>query len=232
MAKNLSPKILEFLKKKLNLTEATVRYYIAQEKISCPNITSNAAAQLFALKRKINILSKLDKEDKETLPNLDIKKVRTVIIPQKDRKNTKIKIPCKITYNTSDRFKKGHVDEFNRAYYYKCFTSCFFLARKIVENLIIDILKIKFPQERGLYWDDSRRRFLDLSIILDNLNKKRGDFGTDSKLVERIYQKVKPFKDDANDKAHSWFHLVENKTEIDNMNIEFIISLIEKLEKS
>lgn len=230
MAKHLNNKILKILTKKLGLTEASVRQYIAREKVSYPNVTSNAAAQLFALKRKINILSKLDKEDKETLPNLDLKKERVVGIMQKNKKNIKIKIPCIITYITPDRFKKGHIDEFNRAYYYKCFTSCFFLARKIIENLIIDVLKTKFPKERDLYWDSGRRRFLDFSVILDNLNKKRGDFESDSKLVERIYQKVKPFKDDANNKAHSWFHLVENKVEIDNMGIDFIISLIEKLE--
>ncbi len=45
-------------------------------------------------------------------------------------------------------------------------------------------------------------------------------------------QLVEPFKKDANDKAHSWFHIVRSKREIDELDLQNITELIKKLEQS
>lgn len=42
---------------------------------------------------------------------------------------------------------------------------------------------------------------------------------------------AKALKNDANNKTHSWYHLVEKKKEIDNLNLKAIIEIIKKLEK-
>ena len=40
------------------------------------------------------------------------------------------------------------------------------------------------------------------------------------------------FKDDANDKAHSWYHIVKSRKELDDTNFQDIIEMIVRLEKS
>lgn len=145
------------------------------------------------------------------------------------------KIITLIDYDTTDYFKKGHVSELNRAYTYGCYTAVFTLARKIVENLIIDILKAKYPESKKenkeLYFDTAQGRLKDFSVILSNLKGKKSDFGTENKGVERLCSLAGSLKDNANDKTHSWYHLVKNKTEIDGLQLQSIIEIIKKLEK-
>lgn len=141
-----------------------------------------------------------------------------------------------IDYDTTDYFKKGHIAELNRAYTYGCYTVVFTLARKIVENLIIDILKAKYPEakkeNKELYFDTSQGRLKDFDVILSSLKSKKSDFGTENKGVERLCDLAKSLKNNANDKTHSWYHLVKNKTEIDNLQLQAIIEIIKKLEKT
>ena len=140
-----------------------------------------------------------------------------------------------INYETNDYFKKGHIEELNKAYSFGCYTSVFILARKIIENLIIDILKAKYPEKikenKELYFDTAQKRFKDFGIILKNLKSKKSDFGSENKAVERLYDLAKVFKVKANDKTHSWYHLVKNKKEVNDLNLEMIIEIIKKLEK-
>ena len=158
------------------------------------------------------------------------------IITQKNNKLRKVRIIQLLKYKTTDPFRNGHIEEINRAYTYKCYTSVFILCRKVVENMIIDILRIKFPennkQNKELYFDTAQSRFKDFSIILKNFKARASDFGTDKKLVERIYDLAIPLKDKANDKAHSWFHLVRKPREIEDLDMQNLIDLITRLESS
>lgn len=141
-----------------------------------------------------------------------------------------------IKYKTDDPFRKGHIDEINRAYTYECYTCVFILCRKVIENMIIDILRKKFPpkkkENKKLYFDIDKGRFKDFSIILDNFYKKRNEFDLDNKkIVKRIVDLAKSFKKEADDKTHSWFHLVRKRREIDDIDIQGIIDLIKRLEE-
>ncbi|HWR72483.1 MAG TPA: hypothetical protein VN604_04900, partial [Nitrospirota bacterium] len=110
-------------------------------------------------------------------------------------------------------------------------TSVFVLIRKVFENLIVGILKAKYPSNRDLFFDVLKGRNHDFSVVLDNLFKKRNDFGPDKKeAIERLHQKLKPFKNDANDKVHSLYHIVESSNEIDDWNIESIMALISRIQ--
>lgn len=140
-----------------------------------------------------------------------------------------------IDYNTSSAFKKGHIDELNRAYTYGCYTSTFILARKIIENLIIDILKMKYPENeranKEIYFNIEQRRYHDFEVILKNFKNKKHEFGTEITAVERLCNLAGALKDDANKKTHSWYHLVRRKKEIDDLDLTSIIDLIETLER-
>lgn len=105
------------------------------------------------------------------------------------------------------------------------------LTRKVLENLIVGILKAKYPAGRDLYFDIPKGRNHDFSVVLDNLFKKRSEFGDEKKeAIERLHQKLKPFKNDANDKVHSLYHIVESANEIDDWNIDSIMAMISRIQ--
>lgn len=232
MAK-LNPEILDKLIKKTELSIGTIRNSISLLRSDYPNCTINAVAQLYARKHGFSVMQKLSPEDKATLPNNEVVKPK-IRLEEKIIKKKEIIISV-INYDSDDFFKKGHIKEINRAYSKGCYTSVYILARKIIENLIREILHRKFPpiskENRNLYFNIEKGRFHDFGVILKNLFDKRQSFDFDKiEIIERLYQKTKNFKDDSNDKVHSWYHLVENEKEINDLNLQAIIELIKKLE--
>ena len=230
----LKPEILKKLIEKSNLKEQTVRSRLSNLKRKYPRCTLNAVAQLFASQHGFSVMQKLSKEDKETLPNHEIE--RPLIKLEKKEIKKREKLLALIKYDTDNHFQKGHIDEVNRAYTKGCYTSAYILSRKVIENLVLDILRIKFPPStlvnKELYYDINRKRYRDFEIILKNLYDKRHDFNVNSiKPIERLNQKAKNFKDGANDVTHSWYYLIESKKELDELELQSVIELIKQIQK-
>ncbi len=230
----LSKEILQILIKKLGKNENAIRIDISKLRTSkFHGVPLNSVAHIYAQQHGISVYQKLTKEEKAAIPNHEIIKNS----PKLDAKKVKLKESTFefVKYETNDHFIKGHFKEINRAYNNKCYTSVFILARKIVENFIIDILIKKYPdktvENKELYYDTNRGRFKDFSVILNSLNSKKNDFGIQKTVVERLSAKAKALKDNANDKTHSWFHLVEGKQEIDDLHLQTVIELIKQLQK-
>lgn len=237
MASRLNPEILEILSKRTGKGIPTLRVEISRLRQKHPTLTSNAVAHLIAQQHNTSVLQKLDVGDKESLKGVSISgKENTpaeikVISRKKDTQDKKRLTPI-INYKSEDYFVNEHIKELSRAYYSKCFTAVFVLFRKIIENLIIDILKVKFPSRFDLIYNSALHRYQDFSVVLDNLYNERNAFTHDGKTaIERLAQLVKPFKKDANDKTHSWFHIVKSPTEVDNLQLQSIIELLIFLEK-
>jgi len=176
----------------------------------------------------------LDQEDKASLPDLEIHKPKVIRMPAK--KPTK-KAKIIFNYTSSDHFVTEHVNEINKAYNATCYTSAYILSRKVVENLIIGILRAQFPDtslaNKQLYYDIGRKRYLDFSVILQNLFDKRDEFPTGKKkAIERLYVLTKDFKDEANDRTHSLYHIVTKPKEIDELDLPTILALIADIEKT
>ena len=235
MAKpKLNPTIISIIKKKTGLAEATIRKNISFLRADYPQCTINAVAQLYARKNGFSVMQKLSPEDKSTIPHNEV--VNPKIKIERTFTKKKEKTISFITYDSNDYFIKGHIDEVNNSYTKGCYTSCLILARKIIENLIIDILRTKYPdstkENKELYYDIPRKRYLDFSVVLKNLYDKRNEFGiAKAKIIDRLYQKAIKFKEQANDKTHSWFHLVKSRNEINDLEIQYIIELIKQIEK-
>jgi hypothetical protein len=232
----LNPKILSKLSKKLGLKESTIRQQISTLKQQNAKSTLNAVAQIYAMKNNTSVMQQLSVEDKASLPHIEQTKEKIKITSVSKTKKEKEKLKELIVYESSDHFIKGHIRQLNIAYTYGCYTGGYMLARKIVENLVIDILQKKFPSDaslanKELYWDAKQNRYKDFSIILKNLYDKRNEFGSKNKTVERLYQLSKEFKDGANDKTHSWAHLVVKPKELDDLQLQDIIELIKKIEQ-
>jgi hypothetical protein len=232
MARRLDPKILEKLQKATGTKESTIRSAIARMRGKHGNLPINAVAHLYALQHDTSVFTKLNAEEKASLPNVEIDKpIRLRQAGNAKKKETLIQF---VRYQTDDPFIKAHILEMNRAYTAKCYTSLFILCRKMLENLLAEVIKRKFPQNVKenieLYFDLSRTRTKDFSDILSNLRKKAIDFGTDKPLLERMLNRCDLFKDDANNKAHSWYHIVRSRPEIDNCHFQDIIDMISRLE--
>lgn len=225
----LNPLVLDFLHKRLKKAVATIRTDISKLKRNYQQATLNAVAQIYAQQHGESVRRLISKEDKLTIPSVKIEKVSTLKSKKKD--NMREQIKNIIQFETADHFLKKHVVEINRAYTNRCYTCVFVLSRKVLENLIIEILKTKYPANRDLYFDTSKGRNQDFSVVLDNLFKKRSEFGDDKKkAIERLHQKLKPFKNDANDKVHSLYHIVESAQEVDDWNLDSIIALITRIQ--
>lgn len=230
----LDPRILNILREKTKgqIQERSIRNALSRIRSNNPYLTLNAAAEVFAKKRGFSIARYLTDRDRETLKTIKIEKVK--ISSHKARQKMRLKIIA--NYDTEDKLLKAHLREINKTYTCGCYTACFVLCRKVLENLLIHhILKKKYhentKEDREKYFDFSRRRFLDFEKLLKNLRDHSGDFGTENKLVERICELAKGFKETANEMTHSLYHIA-TKREIDEKNFQHILDLIKKLEET
>jgi hypothetical protein len=230
----LNPEILALLHRKTGKTEGTIRKDISLLRRKFGKLPINAVAQIYALENGTSVLTKLTDTERGSLPNVEVDK--PVKVARRKAGKTKKKFTEFVRYDSEDTFIKGHVLEINKAYTYGCFTAVFILCRKMLENLLTGIIRSKYPQNTkenvDLYFDISRRRTRDFSEIISNLKKRSGDFGPEKTLVERILSRAEQFKDDANDKAHSWYHIVKSRKELDDTQFQDIIDMIVKLEKT
>lgn len=234
MAKRLSKELREHLVKTLGITPESVSVRLAEIKRTYPHLTQAAAAQILAQKKGKSILGFLDEEDRKSLPSIQASAFPSVPVRRVSNGKTAGRImqakPI-VLFSTSNRFVEKHIQEINGTYAAQCYTATFILCRKVMENLIVDVLRHSFPKERNLYEDAASHRSLDYSVVLDHLFKKRTQFNTKAfGAIVRIKQKATAFKNDANDKAHSLFHIATKK-EIDDAKPQEIFDLIEVVMK-
>jgi hypothetical protein len=229
----LKIEILKKLIKKTELEESTIRSALSRIREKYAFLTLNASAQIFAKEHGFTVTNQLDPVDRQALSHLEEKRVVVPIKQKKEKKETIIKMA---NYETNDSLLQKHIDEINRTYTFHCYTATFILCRKVLENLILNILKNKYSENklehRTKYIDVKRGRVADFSVLLSNLGESSKDFGPPyDKLANRICQLSEAFKDDANDMTHSLYHIA-SKREIDENKFQEILDLIRKLEVS
>lgn len=136
-----------------------------------------------------------------------------------------------ITSQSSDPFYKDLELEINISWRLGLFSSTLVLSRKYIENLIIDLLRNKYPVSNNtlnIYFNDKQNRFHDFSYLLENLKQRKSDFKPDVGSIEKLLILVNPFKTVADATVHS---IIENPEENDiiKLKIPQIISILEKL---
>jgi hypothetical protein len=221
----LKPEILEALVEITGKNKQAIWEKIARIKSKNPGLTSNAVGFLIVQEKGRSIMGKLDDEDKAALTDYQLlnrpSSPTLIKQPHKDKTNggrnrKKPIINYESTNPSYSYYVNQHIRELTDAYHAECYTAVFILFRKIVENLIIDILKAKFPGRIDLVYSVGQRRYHDFSNVLQNLFNERSAFSPDGeKAIERLNRIVQPFKKEANDKAHSWFHIVKSPSEVD-----------------
>ena len=227
----LNPKILAVLIRKTGKTEAAIRPALSRRR-NKHHLTLNAAAQLYAIEHNFTVGRYLTDKDRECLKTREIQKIK---IPTRSPKTEK-KIINFANYIHKDGLLNGTIKEINKTYTFGCYTACFVLCRKLLENLLIyKILKKKYPNNtknhREKYFDFNNGRFLDFGKIIKNLKDSSRDFGSEKKLVERICQLSEGFKESANEMTHSLYHIATKK-ELDEKNFQNLLDLVATLESS
>lgn len=230
----LDPRIVEWLKERLKgrISEKTIRPAIS--KIARKDaLTLNEAASKFAQKHDETLPRRFTKAQAREKVQIITETTGRQSSSRPRRERTIIQIA---KYDTTDRFLKKHLDEINRTYTFACYTATFILCRKVLENLIVyHILKKKYPtkskQHRQKFWDFTKGRVLDFSILLTNLRESAPDFNSERQLVERICQLSDGFKETANDMTHSRYHIAR-RNELDEKGYQEILDQIAELEKS
>jgi hypothetical protein len=224
----LNPEVLTFLHEKLGKSISTIRSDLSRLKRDYPTSSLNAVAQIYAEKHGESVRRLIGKADKLLIPVAPV--VKQTVVRRRDKLGAIEKKRTIIQFVTDDIFLKKHIDEINRAYNKNCYTCVFVLTRKVFENLIVRILKARFPTNPELHLDIANNRNQDFSVVLDNLYRNRSAFdGDKQKAIERLHQKLKPFKNDANDKVHSLYHIVENAKEVEDWNLDTVIGLITEI---
>lgn len=131
-----------------------------------------------------------------------------------------------------DPFYDNLKKEINSCFRFGFYTSVAVLSRKLIENLVIDVLRKKYPLNKirklGLYYDKKRKRFHDFTILLDSLEKTKSKFGIDEEIVSKFISLAKPFRPSTNAKAHSIIE-VSDKDEIRRYKIPEMIGLLIRL---
>ena len=230
--RELSPEIIEYLADKLGKTPGTVKKDIYTMRRTHGRLPVNVVAQMYAVKNHQTVLGKLTKSEKAVIPIMEIEP--PVRIPQSPKGSRKKRMIANfVQYDTTDPFVRDHILETNKAYTAGCYTAAFILCRKIIENLLTDIIrkKYQYPKREAieLFFDTSRGRTRDFSEILTNLRNHAADFGPEKTLLERALNLSEKFKDDANNKAHSWYHIVR-KPELDATSVQDILRMISRLD--
>lgn len=233
MAKGLDKEVLKLLLKKTGLkSQASIRVRISELRRKYSGLTPNAAAQFYAEKFGKSIMFKLNNEDRQSLHQANIQATPPRAIYIKKSKKRSSKLFEYLKYPSKDKFEQKHVEEINKAYNCGCYTAVYILCRKVIENLIIKLLRKQFKEKDvALYWDQPRGRLCDFKIILRNINLKSNQFpGPIQAAVKRLVSKAYIFAKDANNKTHSLFHIATKK-ELDDANIDEIFELIILIDK-
>lgn len=97
------------------------------------------------------------------------------------------------------------VGQINRCYQVALFPAQLVLLRKLMENLVIDILRRKYgTSDIGLYFDAARGRLKEFAVVLDNLDGKLTDFKSTSPGLDKdAIQKLQRFRESGNRTAHT-----------------------------
>lgn len=138
-----------------------------------------------------------------------------------------------VELNHPEYFYKKLESEINSCYSCKAYTAVIILSRKLIENLLIDVLRKKYgsttKRDVEMYYGTEQGRFHDFTFLLKNLDEQKGDFKIDEEIIHQFFELVKPFRKNANSKAHSIVHIIEKKEELKDYDIQRLASLLIRL---
>jgi len=133
----------------------------------------------------------------------------------------------KVTWIPDDFYEKL-INEINQLHGAGLPFSLSILIRKLLENLIIDILRKRYGRQQvSLYYDTSRRRFHDFSILLQNLDSHKADFHYIAPNLDSCIRSINQYRETGNSAAHSIdVNLTVEQISQDKDNINYLVQYL------
>lgn len=102
-------------------------------------------------------------------------------------------------------FYRELIEQINACYQFGCYPAAQILVRKLLENSLIDILRKRYSMTNvNLFYDTSKGRFLDFSILLDNVSQNLKDFThVKDSFNENLIERINNYRDQGNSSAHN-----------------------------
>jgi hypothetical protein len=133
--------------------------------------------------------------------------------------------------NVPDDFYRDLINLINQAYSIEFYPAVLIFSRKILENLLVDILRKKYGMPNiDMFYMTSKGRFQGFNTLLKNFDDNLGDFQhiipeLDSNFVKQINE----YRESGNSSAHT-LELNITKEDVDKKsNLEFIIKTLIRL---
>jgi hypothetical protein len=123
-------------------------------------------------------------------------------------------------------------DEINTAYRdVRLPNAALVLSRKLIENLVFNLLQYKFgPSRMDLYFDTKQARAKDFSVLLENMKDKKSEFDADQHaLIDKLWDLAQKFRPEANAKAHNIIEYLESIAQLRKFKIPEMTSLLLEL---
>jgi hypothetical protein len=129
-----------------------------------------------------------------------------------------------------DEFYKVLTQNINLAYKYGLYTAAMVLIRKMLENLLIDILRKKYGMKNlDLFFDSQHGRFRMFNELIRNFEEKLQDFKYIEPRIEEVLTELKNMREECNAAAHSLEKEIKLKREfLDNIRekVNFLVSMM------
>ena len=154
----------------------------------------------------------------------------------KTNKNRKELLDFSGHYPTGLTFYGKLEEELNICYLSSLPNATMILSRKMIENLVYEILYLKYPRAIELRYDIKKSRALDFSVLVDNIDVRKSDFVNEQQdSCLKLLELVKPFRTAANGKAHHIMDYIQTLDDLDKQKIPEIVDvalrLIENIKK-
>jgi hypothetical protein len=140
-------------------------------------------------------------------------------------------ISNKLIYNLGNSYPQNFYtileQEINDCYEKNYPNASFFLSRKLVENLVFNILEKKYPNDIPLWYNTSTNSHHKLSQLIKNLYLKKADFKPNvQNYIEKFNTSVGIFRKEANSNAHNIFDYLKDKSELTKFKINDLVQLL------
>jgi len=111
-----------------------------------------------------------------------------------------------------DDFYKELIDQINACYQQELYVAAQIMIRKLLENCLIDILRKRYGMSKAkMFYDASRGRFHDFSLLLETAEKSIKDFAhVKDSFDENTVKRINSFREQGNSSAHNLS--LDNKT--------------------
>jgi hypothetical protein len=155
------------------------------------------------------------------------KKVVSVNKTTKVSNQTIVKLIDNLGGSYPQSFYSQLEQEINDTYINNYPNAAFFLSRKLIENLIFNILEKKYPTDIPLWYNTSTNSHHKLSQLITNLYNKRTDFKPNvQRYIDKFNIDVGTFRKEANSKAHNIFEYLSDRSDLKQFKINDLIQLL------